>query len=247
MLKTTAKFLVVAFLTWLAVFEGFSIAAHAFGIPDTLTWEIIIQVVSGVVSSIIAGVIVGKHTAMNIFLKVMPLISAISNLMYLVCLLLGATVVVMACVKGWDWVYEHLYRTIVTPTVALTFFSLVPLAIVFMLFRKTRSLGGVSLYLLSIFMGFFLWLYSLLILGTHSVFWLIVGLFFAGIGVIPVAIISSAIAGDWTDAGILLLVGVLVIGARMFGGYVAMKQGEKDEEAERASQPAQPVETTLIE
>ncbi len=232
---------------WLAVVMGLSIAAQAFGIPDTETWTTIIRVVGGVVSSIIAGVIVGKHTAMKIFMTVMPLISAISNLMFLVCFLLGATVVVMVFVKDWEWVFEHLYQPIVSPAVALTTFSLIPLTIFLLMFRKSRSLGGIVLYLLSFFMGFSLWLYSLLALSSHSTFWLIVGLCFAGIGIIPVAIIASAIAGEWGIAAELLLVGVLVVGARMFGLYVAMKQGEKDEEAERASQPAQPVETTLIE
>ena len=45
MLKATAKFLLVASLTWLAVVMGLSVAAQAGGIPDTDTWTTIIQVV----------------------------------------------------------------------------------------------------------------------------------------------------------------------------------------------------------
>lgn len=107
-----------------------------------------------------------------------------------------------------------------------------------MLFRKTRALGGLSLYLLSIFVGFTLWLYSLIVAGPHGAGWVIGGLCMAGLGVYVTAMISSAIFGEWAIAGSILLVVILVAGARIFGWYVAEKQFGKDEEAERAAQRA---------
>jgi len=234
------KFLVVALLAWFAVVMGLSIGAEAIGIPDTDAWMAIIRLVGMAVSAFVAWVIVGRNTALTIFWKVMPLIGFISNLIYLACFLLGAATVVMLFVKDSRWVYEHLYHAYITPSASLTIFSLVPMAILLIVFRKTRALGGLSLYLLSIFIGFSLWLYSLMVAGSHGAGWVISGLLMAGLGVFLTAIVSSAIAGEWAVAGNILLVVILVAGARMFGWYVAEKQLEKDEAAER---PAEPVET----
>lgn len=239
------KFLLVALLVSFPVFMGLSISADAFGIPDTDTWIFVIRLVGTAVSAFVAWMILGKRQAMAIFMMVMPVIGLISNLIYLACFLVGVAAVVMLFAKDAHWVYEHLYHAYVTPSAALTVFSLVPMAILFMLFRKTRALGGLSLYLLSIFVGFTLWLYSLIVAGSHGSGWVISGLCLAGLGVYLTAVISSAVFGEWAIAGNILLVLILVAGARIFGWYVAEKQFEKDDEAARAAQLAEPVEPTV--
>jgi hypothetical protein len=239
------KFLLVALLVSFPVFMGLSISADAFGLPDTDTWILVIRLVGTAVSALVAWMIVGKHTAMTVFMTVMPVIGLISNLIYLGCFLFGVAAVVMLFAKDAQWLYEHLYRAYVTPSAALAVFSLIPMSILLMLFRKTRALGGLSLYLLSIFVGFTLWLYSLIVAGSHGAGWVIGGLCMAGLGVYVTAMISSAIFGEWGIAGNILLVVILVAVARVFGWSIAEKQFEKDDETERAAQPAEPVEPSV--
>jgi hypothetical protein len=240
----TIKFLVAAGLIWFPVVFGLSIAAEAVGVPDTDAWMWILRIAGAAVAACAAWAIVGAARATVIAQAVLSILGAITNLVYLICFILGAVAVVMIFVRDARWLYERVYHPYVTPCVALCFFSLVPIAVLLMAFRKTRAVGGISLYLLSLFFGFTLWFYSLMVAGSHGPGWVIGGLLMAGIGVVFTAIISAAVWRDWAIAGSILLVAAVIFVARMVGLFIAERQFEKDEEADRKEEPNNAVEPT---
>jgi hypothetical protein len=224
------KFLIVASLVWFPASFGLGIVADAVGIPDTAAWLWILRLAGAAMAAATAWTVVGGAKATAIARAVLPVIGLITNLAYLVCLALGVVAVVMIFTKDSTWVYQHLYRPYISSSVALSFFSLVPLALLLLVFAKTRVLGGVSLYLLSLLFGFALWFYSLMVAGSHGPGWVIGGLLMMGLGVILTAIVSSAVWGQWAVAGALVLTAALIWGTRMFGLALAERHLERHPE-----------------
>ena len=86
------------------------------------------------------------------------------------------------------------------------------------LFPKTRPLLGVILILSSYVFSLALWigcLFNVFLLA--GIFWVIIGLLLALVGILPVALISCVLYGDYCIIG-LMLYSILFIGARL-GGY----------------------------
>ena len=86
------------------------------------------------------------------------------------------------------------------------------------IFRKTRELAGVCMFFSSYVFGLTLWFLGLLltyvIWGGFAVF---IGLFLAGVGVVPVAMLATLFKGLWGPFGILIGLTVLTFGTRIFG------------------------------
>jgi hypothetical protein len=178
-----------------------------------------------------AWVVVGSINTTAITRASMVIIEVIAGLAYLVCFIMGTSAVVMIFIKDSNWLYEHMYQPYLAPWITMSVFSLAPIAFFLTIFRKTRALGGFALYQLSIFLGFSLWFYSLIIAGLHGLGWVIGGLLMAGIGVIISAVLSSAVWGQWSIAGSIFFYAVLLSGAAWFGLHFAERQLEKDQDA----------------
>ena len=58
-----------------------------------------------------------------------------------------------------------------------------------------------------------------------------IGLFLAGIGVVPIAIIATAIEGEWTVVGELIFLILLTYGSRYFGFKLAERADELEYES----------------
>jgi hypothetical protein len=155
-------------------------------------------------------------------------IGAIGNLLLLMFFIIGVLAVVMLFVRDGVWVQENIYP-IVQTIAGISLFTVFPLSLLLTIFRKTRGISGLLLFIESYIFGFSLWLFSLIILNLlGGRIGVIIGLVFAGIGVIPVAIIASALHGYWSTAGEILLAGILIILARYIGGYLVAKSAESD-------------------
>ncbi len=89
------------------------------------------------------------------------------------------------------------------------------------IFKKTRPILGVILIWSTYLFGFTLWLISLVIsLKYAGVVWVIIGLMLAGVGVLPIAIISSAIQADWFYVIYLIVFFAIIIFIRILGSYL---------------------------
>jgi hypothetical protein len=95
-------------------------------------------------------------------------------------------------------------------------------------FRATRAFVGLAYVCASYVFGLTTWVWSLLLAYSY---WgwvgLIIGLFFMGVGVFPVALLACMFHGNWSTTGQLLVAGILIYVARGLGVFFA-SLGEKE-------------------
>jgi len=118
-------------------------------------------------------------------------------------------------IRGAAWVSDK-----VLPVLNLiVLYSLIGVAVLglpFLFSRKTRGYVGLALLLWSYLCGADLWMFSLLVcLNLWGVFAAIVGLFIAGIGVVPVAILATIFKAQWFTLFSILVLGAFLIAARI--------------------------------
>jgi len=97
---------------------------------------------------------------------------------------------------------------------------LAPMAII----PKFREWAGIGMYLSSYIFGITLWFLSLLftytLWGWIAVF---IGLFIAGIGIVPIAYVIVLLKGLWVPLGYLVILTILTFGTRI-GGLILCKE-----------------------
>jgi hypothetical protein len=135
-----------------------------------------------------------------------------SLILLLVAFIYGATWV---SVKAFPWLHSAFF-------LALGFALCVSLPLSF--FRTTRSFSVSSLFIVSYIFGINLWCSSLLLTlvlwGTLPV---IIGLGFAGVGIVPVALLATSFKGEWGHFLNLVFLLVLTFGCRSFAAYLVHK------------------------
>jgi len=121
---------------------------------------------------------------------------SIGNFVLRTLYLLVPLVLLVTLIKGLEWVANTLYPlSLRTAEIGL---ALLPICLLLAIFRKSRGIASLVMLIVSYALGFNLWLYGLVMaVGLAGVFWTIIGLLFAGIGVVPVAAIASVIRGEW--------------------------------------------------
>ena len=158
-------------------------------------------------------------------------LKAIGSFIIGIAVLIGVAIVAMMLIRGGAWVSEMLYPWIAVLSsfaFVVCIFILLPLAA----FKKTRVFSGTGFYIASYVFGVSLWVWSLLL--TYFLwggFALFVGLFLAGVGVLPIAMLATAFNGMWTQFGELVLTMVITYATRSFGYYLVSKAEENDREA----------------
>jgi hypothetical protein len=105
-----------------------------------------------------------------------------------------------------------------------TFFACILILLPLTIFRKVRAFSGFGFFVASYIFGVTLWtcgfLYSYVLWGATAI---IIGLFLAGVGVVPIAMLATAFKGDWSTFGYLVFQLFLTIGLRAFGLYLVNK------------------------
>jgi hypothetical protein len=94
----------------------------------------------------------------------------------------------------------------------LVVFILLPLAIP----KATRGFSSVALFVASYVFGVTLWmeglLFTLVIWGVGAV---VIGLFIAGVGVVPIAMLATLLKGMWGPLVELVLLTIMTFGSRI--------------------------------
>lgn len=104
----------------------------------------------------------------------------------------------------------------------LVVFVFIPLG----LFRGTRMFAAVALMISSVIFGITTWLFSAAVtFGLLGWFWLVIGLFMAGVGVAPLGIIAALLNGYGSAAFGIVFGLFLTIGSRVLANH----WGEKAE------------------
>lgn len=76
--------------------------------------------------------------------------------------------------------------------------------------------------------GLALWVWALILTYVLWGLWaVVIGLFFMGVGIVPIAMLATLFKGMWPQLGQLVLGLVLVFGIRAYSLYVAQK-AERD-------------------
>jgi hypothetical protein len=90
------------------------------------------------------------------------------------------------------------------------------------LFKRTRELSILGLLIASYVFGFIAWIWSFLLSYTlWGSMGLFIGLFLGGIGVVPIALLATAVGGYWLVLGQLVLLIVLKYAVKALAAYLS--------------------------
>jgi len=144
-------------------------------------------------------------------------------------LLTGAIVLICAAFliglffKGSVWISVKILpiiSSIALIVLVIDFLIILPLGI----FGRTREISAVGLVIFSYAYEIYLLCWSMLIAYTiWGAIGLMIGIFIAGAGVVPVAFLAVAFEGEWSTCIHLIVLAVLTYGSRMLGFYLAEK------------------------
>jgi hypothetical protein len=130
---------------------------------------------------------------------------------------------------GMVWVSDKIYPWILTASkyaVGICIFVLLPLCI----FRKLRPWAGLGFFYASFVFGVMLWAYSCLFaFDVWGFGGLIIGLIFAGVGVVPVALLAALLHAQWWRSLDLVVGIVLTFGTRVLGAWLSEMKTEEQE------------------
>lgn len=140
-------------------------------------------------------------------------------------LFVGALLIALF-IHGGAWLAGKIYPWLVTVStiaLAVVIFILLPLV----LFQKTRGFSAAGLMIAAFVFGFTLEVWSLLLTyhlwGAIAVY---IGIFFFGVGVMPIAMLATVFKGMWSTFGELVLLTVLTFGTGFAGTWAAAKAEE---------------------
>ncbi len=153
-------------------------------------------------------------------------LSIVGTLALWIAISLGLVFLVGVFVKGAAWASLKILPTL-TGFAAVTGGILIGPGFLFVVSRKTRPWLGMAMWLWSYLAGLALWMSSLLVVwqlwGLGAV---IIGLFLAGIGVVPIAFLACLFKAEWGDLLSLAISLVCVMASRGFGTYLSVKSEE---------------------
>src|SRR5580698_8463744 len=132
--------------------------------------------------------------------------------------------------RGMVWALDKMMPWLVTASgiaLLVCIFIFLPLCI----FRRTRPWAGVGYVYASYVFGLMLWAYScLFVVYAWGYGALAVGLIFAGVGVVPVALLAAIFHAEWSVLLELVVSIVLTFGTRFLGLWLTTPKQEIEEE-----------------
>ena len=99
-------------------------------------------------------------------------------------------------------------------------------------FRRSRGFASVAMLIVSYVFGATVWMEGLLLtMALWGTFAVVVGLFFAGVGVVPIAMLATLLKGMWGNLTELVVLTVLTFGTRLLAVWVSEKASQSAEHA----------------
>ena len=137
--------------------------------------------------------------------------------------------VAVLVLRGMVWASDKALPWLITGSeiaIVICVFVLLPLCI----FRTTRSWAGVAFVYTSYLFGLMLFAYScVFVVYVWGYVGLVVGLIFAGVGVVPVALLAALLHAEWPVLLQLVVGIVLTFGTRFLGLRLSMIRPTQDE------------------
>jgi hypothetical protein len=129
-------------------------------------------------------------------------------------LLVALFAVPLLFIKGAMWSSEHLLEPLITVgwlVLGVTIVIALPLSV----FKRMRGAMAIAILYSSFVYGLIAWLTGFVITYTHwGVFGVLLGLFLAGVGVVPLGLLASAFH-EWDGFVPLVVLVVLTFGSRL--------------------------------
>jgi hypothetical protein len=126
-------------------------------------------------------------------------------------------------IVGAEWLSERLLPWFVVASflaLGLLVLVLLPLAA----FRRSRMSAAIAMMYVSYVFGATVWMEGLLLtMGLWGAFAVVIGLFFMGVGVVPIAMLATLLKGMWSPLAELVVLTVLTFGTRFLAAWVAAK------------------------
>lgn len=141
-------------------------------------------------------------------------VKSIGSVMLGIGIFVGIMLLVVFFIKGGLWLSEIVYTWLALIS-AITFFVCILILLPFALIRKTRGFSAVGLLVASYIFRATLWVWGFLL--TYSLWGLtalLIGLFMAAVGVVPIAMLATMFNGEWSMLGQLILVLIFTFGSR---------------------------------
>jgi hypothetical protein len=133
--------------------------------------------------------------------------------------------------RGMVWASDKMMPWLISASgiaLLICIFIFLPLCI----FRRTRPWAGVGYVYASLVFGIMLWAYScLFVVYAWGYVALGIGLIFAGVGVVPMALLAALFRGEWSVLWEVVFGIVLTFGTRFLGLWLTEVKQECEEEA----------------
>lgn len=128
-----------------------------------------------------------------------------------------------SAIYGLAWISDRIFPWVVWVfwiTLAIALLVLGPLA----LFSQTRMFAAYGLAACSLVFGFSAWVFSMVVAyNVWGLVALVIGLVFAGVGVVPVAFLAALFKGEWMLLLMVVVLVVLTFGSRLLAFYLERK------------------------
>lgn len=158
-------------------------------------------------------------------------IKTVGSVLLTVLGLMTVLVVPLLFIAGAEWLSQRLLPVFLLASLlafAFLLFVLLPLAVC----RRSRMFAAIAMLIVSYVFGATVWMEGLLLtMALWGTFAVIVGLFFAGIGVVPIAMLATIFKGMWSRLAELVVLTLLTFGTR----FLAVWVGEKADSSREAA------------
>jgi predicted neutral ceramidase superfamily lipid hydrolase len=160
----------------------------------------------------------------------MDALKALGCVLFAIAAFVALLVLAALAMNGLAWVSEHVIPYLFVATeiaFAVCVIILFPLA----LFRRSRAVSAIGFLACSAIFGLCAWVMgfqaTLEYWGTAGV---LIGLFLAVVGIVPLGIVASAFHGDWVAVGSLTTGLVMTFSARAIAYWLVAKVDRANEE-----------------
>lgn len=131
--------------------------------------------------------------------------------------ILAVVLIPILLIRGGIWLAAVLYPWLLALN-GLAFAATVCLFLPNAIFSSTPKFAGGGMMVVSYVFGATLWVWSLLL--TYALWGgvgLFIGLFMAGVGIVPLAMLATLVNTMWSELGQLVLLLILTLGVRLWG------------------------------
>lgn len=151
-------------------------------------------------------------------------LKSLQGLIIFIISLIPVVLLIITFILGVDWYWTKVVNQEWFFTIYWITLVVFVLFLLISCIKKARLVGAIGLMVVSYIFGALTWMFSL---GVTWIIWgliaVIIGLFIAGIGIVPVALVATLFTGNW-QALLFIAIGIMsFIIPSILSGYFADK------------------------